>query len=81
MGSPLGPVLARISMVQSKRSFVILLTAQRSFWKRYVDDSINFIKIGAVDCILSILNKLHRNIQVTHETEYNLKLAFLDVMV
>ena len=45
MGSPLGLVLAGIFMVHLKRSLVPLLTAELSFWKRCVDDTITFIKI------------------------------------
>ena len=55
MGSPLGTVLAGIFMVYLERSLVPLLTARLSFWKRYVDDTITFVKIGTVDHILSML--------------------------
>ena len=36
MCSPLGPELAGIFMVDLERSLVPLLTAELSFWKRYV---------------------------------------------
>ena len=81
MGSPLGPVLAGIFMVHLEMSLVPLLTAELSFWKRYVDNTITFIKIATVDHILSMLNTFHTNIQLTCETEYNIKLAFLDFML
>ena len=81
MGSPLGPVLAGMFMVNLERSLVPLLTAERSFWKRYLDDTITFVKTGTVDHILSVLNNFHPNIQFTYETEYNFKLGFLDVML
>ena len=81
MGSPLGPVLAGILMVDLERSVVPLVTAELSFWRRYVDDTITFVKIGTVDHILSMLNNFDPNIQFTYETEYNFKLAFLDVML
>ena len=55
VGSPLGPVLAGIFMVDLKRSLVPLLTAGLSFSKQYVDGTITFVKIGTVDHILSIL--------------------------
>ena len=44
-------------------------------------DTITFVKIGAVDHILSTLNNFHPNIQFTYETECNFKLAFFDVML
>ena len=81
MGSPLVPVLAQIFMVELERSLVPLLTAELSFWKRYVDDIITSVKIGTVDHILSMSNNFHPHTQFTYETEYNFKLAFLDVML
>ena len=61
MGSPLGPLLAGIFMVDLERSLVPLLTAELSFWKRYVDDIITFAKIGRVNHVLSMLNNFHPN--------------------
>ena len=54
MGSPLGPVLAGILMVNLKRSLVPTLNVCVIFWRRYVDDTINSVKIGSVECLLSI---------------------------
>ena len=56
MGSKLEPVLAGIYMVDLERSLVLLLTAELSFWKRYVDNTITFVKIRIVNNILSMLN-------------------------
>ena len=52
-----------------------------SFWKRYVDDTITFIKTGSAEYVLWDLNSLHPNIELTYETEVNSKLAFLDVLL
>ena len=79
--SLLGPVLAGVFMVDLERSLVHLLTAEISFWKRYVDDIISFVKTGTVAHILSMLNIFHPNIQFTYETRYDFKLGFLDVML
>ena len=73
MGSPMRPVLAGMFMVNLERSLVPLLTAEHSFWKRYLDDTITFVKAGTVDHILSMLNNFHPNIQFTYETKYNFK--------
>ena len=81
MGSPLGPVLAGIFMVNLERSLVPLLKDQLSFWKRYVDDTITFIKTGSAEYVLLILNSFHPNIECTYKTEVNSKLAFLDVLL
>ena len=81
MGSLLGPVMAGIFIVHLERFLDPLLTTELSFWKRYVDNTITFIKIGTVDYILPMLNNFHPNIQFTYEKEYNFKLAFLDFML
>ena len=73
MGSPLGPVLAGMFMFNLERPLVPLLTAERSFWKRYLDDTITFVKTRTVGHILSVLNNFHPNIQFTYETKYNFK--------
>ena len=81
MGSPLGPVLAGICMVELEREMIPTLIAQVKFWKIYVDDTIAVVKIGSVEYILSKLNSYHPNIQFTHEIEQDHQLAFLDVLV
>ena len=81
MEYPLEPVLVGIFMGHLERFLVPLLTADLSFWKRYVDGTITFVKVGTTDHILSMLNNLHPNIQFTYETEYNFKLTFLDAML
>ena len=81
MGSPLGHVLAGIFMGDLKRYLVPLLTAELSFWNRYVDGAITVVKIGRVDHILSMLNNFHPHIRFPYETQCNFKLTFLDVML
>ena len=44
MGSPLGPVLAGIFMVELERTVLPTLKDHMSTWKRYVDDTITYIK-------------------------------------
>ena len=81
LGSPLRPVSARIFMIDLESSLVTLLTAELSFWKRYVNGAMTFVNIGTVDHILRMLNNFHPHIRFPYETEYNSKLAFLDVML
>ena len=38
-------------------------------WKRFVDDTIGYVKNGSIDIILSKLNSFHTNIQFTYEVE------------
>ena len=69
MGSPLGPVLAWIFMVNLERSLVPKLNVYINFWRRSVDDTINFVKIGSVEYLLSVLNNFPPKIKFTYEME------------
>lgn len=44
MGSPLGPVIAGIFMVELENTLVPTLSDSLLFWKRYVDDTLCFVK-------------------------------------
>ena len=81
MGSPLGPVLSDIFMIELETSLLPELTGYIQFWKRYVDYTICFIKVGSVNYILSLLNNFDVNIKFTYELEHEGKLPFLDVLL
>ena len=81
MGSQLGPVLADIFMIELEKSLLPELTSYISYWKRYVNDTICFIKIEYVDNILSVLNGFDNNIKFTVEEEKEGLLPFLDVLI
>lgn len=81
MGSSLVSVLAGIFMVQLKRSLVLVLKDQSSFWKRNVDDTITFIETGSAEYVLSTLNSLDSKVKFTDEAEVNSKLLFLDILL
>ena len=68
MGSPLAPLLADIFMIELERSLIPNLQ-KITFWRRYVDDTICFVKIGSIEHIRSVLNSFHKNIQFTYEVE------------
>ena len=80
MGSPLAPVLA-IFMVELERIVVPTLATHLRFWRRYVDDTICFVKMGSIECILSVINNFHEKIKFTYEIEKDSKLSFLDVEI
>ena len=65
MGSPLAPLLADIFMIELERSRIPNLQ-KITFWRRYVDDTICFVKIGSTEYIRSVLNSFHTNIQFTY---------------
>ena len=56
MGSPLRP------MVELERSLLSKLSSYMTSWKRYVDDTIAYVKTDAIDHVLSILNSFPENI-------------------
>ena len=81
MGSPLRPVLSDIFMIELETSLSPELIDYIQFWKRYVDDTICFIKVGSVNYILSVLNSFDVNIKFTYELEHDGKLPFIDVLL
>ena len=81
MGSPLGPVIAGIFMVELERSVVPTLSRYMSNWKRYVDDTICWINEDAIEIVLKKLNSFHKNISFTYEMESDGNIAFLDVQL
>ena len=81
MGSPLGPVLANIFMVELEKSLVPTMQEEVALWFRYVDDTFTFVKKGCIDQVLMRLNGFHENIKFTFERESGCTIAFLDVKV
>ena len=80
MGSPLGPVLANVFMVELEKTLVPQLD-DVALWYRYVDDTFTFIKKGQVENVLRKLNSFHESIKFTFEKEKEGSIAFLDVKV
>ena len=81
MGSPLGPVLANVFMVQLEKTLVPQLDETVALWYREVDDTFPFIRKGQVDNVLRKLNSFHESIKFTYEREEEGSIAFLDVKV
>ena len=81
MGSPLGPVLAGIFMVELEREILPELSTVMLPWFRYVDDTITYIKEEYIDHVLHKINNFHNNINFTYELEQNGGIAFLDVLI
>ena len=81
MDSPLGPVLANIFMMELERNIIPKLSNDISLWKRYVDDTICFIKLTSINKVLETLNSYHKDIKFTIEIETENKISFLDVLL
>ena len=81
MGSPLGPVLADIFMTELEKTLLPgIYIHYIKFWRRYVDDTISYVKIGSIKHVLCLLNSFYENIQFTFESEGKGTLPFLDVL-
>ena len=65
MGSSLGSVVAIIFMVELERILLPKLSSYMTCWKRYVDDTIAYVKPDAIGHVLSVLNLFHENISFT----------------
>ena len=59
MGSPLGPVLAGIVMVELENSIVPKLYSLLCLWKRYVNDTLTTVKEESVYYVLQQLDSFH----------------------
>ena len=81
MGSPLGPVLAGIIVVELGNSIVPKLNSHLKFWKRYVDDTLTIVKKGSINHVLPQLNSFHPNMQFTFEIESSRRIPFLDTLI
>ena len=80
IGSPHGPVLANIFMVELEQN-ISTLSKDTSLWKRYVDDAICFVNSNRISHALESLNSFHSNIKFTVEIEKGNKIAFLDILL
>ena len=81
MESPLGPVIAGIFMVELERSLLPMLSSNMTNWKRYVNNTIAYVKADAIDHVLSILNSFHENISFTYQQEINEKISIPDIFI
>ena len=79
MGSPLGPVIVNIFMVELESILVPKLNDHVKKWRCFVDDPFVYVKLGSIKCVSSVLNSFHDNIEFTYERKNNNRLLFLDV--
>ena len=80
-GSPLGPVISGIFMVELENTLFRTLSYRLTFWKRYIDDTNCFVREDPIEYVMSVLNGFHPSIQFTYETESNNRPSILDVLI
>ena len=68
-------------MVELKRNIIPTLSNDISLWKRYVDDTICFIKLTSINKVIETFNSYHKNIKFTIEIETESKILFLDILL
>ena len=68
------PVLAGTFMVHFETTLVPGLEKLMKPWKRYLDDTITYIKPDFITDVIDILNKFHQNIKFTYEVDHNGKI-------
>ena len=68
-------------MVELKRNIIPTLSNDISLWKRYVDDTICFIKLTSINKVIETFNSYHKNIRFTIEIETESKISFLDILL
>ena len=65
--SSLGPVLANVFMFKVETAPILNLISNLCFWRRFVYDSVCFVKKGFIKIILDPLNNFHQTIIFTFE--------------
>ena len=80
MGSPSGPVLANIFIVELESLLVPKLNDHIKKWGHFVDDTFVYVKCDSIEYVLSVLNSFRDDIKFTYEQENNNRLPFLDVL-
>ena len=68
-------------MVELENNIAPVLQENLSIWKRHVDDTICFVKIGTINYITNIFNNFDANIIFTYERGKDYILPFLDVLL
>ena len=81
IGSPLGPVLRNIFMVELETALITNLSNKLSSWRQFVDDRICFEKKDSIKFVLDTLNNFLKNIKFTFEEDIDGKIPFLDTLL
>ena len=64
-------------MVELENSLVPTLTESMTLWRRFVDDTITFVKKYSIAYVLDQLSSFYEQMQFTYEVEHNNKLFLM----
>ena len=73
-------LITDIFMVELETTVVPKLEDHVKKWRRFLDDTIAYVKTGSVEYVLSVLNSFYKNIKFTYEEKQNNALQLLDVL-
>ena len=80
MGSPLALVLANIFMVELEQNIIPKLSNDISSWKRYVDNTICFIKLTSINNVLetrtAIIKASNSPLKLKLKTKFCFKMLY-----
>ena len=80
--SLLGPTLADIFMTELGKTLLPeICICYITFWRRYVDNAISYVKIGSIKHVLCLLYSFDQNIQFTFESASKGTSTFLYVFL
>ena len=71
----------QIFRIELEKVILPELTGCMKYWKRDVDDTISFVKLGTINYIITNLNSFDNNIQFTFEEDDKGTLPFLNVLI
>ena len=81
MGSPLGPILPDIFMIELKKSLLTdTYILHIKFWTWYVDATISYVKTGFIQHISSLFKSFNKKRQFTFETVNEGTLSFSEML-
>ena len=79
MGSSLGPLIANKFMVGLGGILVSNLNDHAKKWRRFMDDTFDYIKRDSIEYVLFVLNSFHDNIKFTCDCLFSM-LYLLGIM-
>ena len=81
MGSPQGPVQAKIFMVKLEARVISNLNNKLKLWKSFVNDTYCLARSEYIDNILLALTSYHKNIKLAIEIEKDNAILFLEISI